>query len=100
MNIPPVATLAAAPFARFAFSREPYSAQNHAALFANFARVNSVLREEFVTLLSCEQHGYFSPSRESMCDLQYNSQAVRCASSHSPRIRSNCSKDALSTHSR
>ena len=51
---------AAAPFARFAFSREPYSAQNHAALFANFTGVHSMLCEQCSGLLNGQLHGSFS----------------------------------------
>jgi hypothetical protein len=51
---------AAAPFARFAFSGEPHSAQNHAALFANFTSVHSMLCEQCFGLLNGQLHGSFS----------------------------------------
>jgi hypothetical protein len=48
---------AAAPNAGVASPREAYRPYAFAARIANFRDVRAVLREEFVTLLSGEQHG-------------------------------------------
>jgi hypothetical protein len=50
-------TFAAAPYAQFIFPRESHRAEDGAASVADFTREDSVLREEFVTLLGGEQHG-------------------------------------------
>ena len=48
--------LAATPFPKVAFSREPYGAQNRAALSADFTGEHPMLRQEVVTLLTGEHH--------------------------------------------